>query len=99
MTQNTNKNNETDILQRLAQASVEGLVVKVAINSIIPGAGIAVGGLNQAKNIKRAAKVIGKETAVKGVQLLDDEQKEKTPLEDLGEDASLEILSRIGGRE
>ena len=49
---------KSDVLQRLAQASVEGLAIEVAMNTIIPGSGLAVHGLNQGKNIKKAAKIM-----------------------------------------
>ena len=68
------------------------------MNAILPGAGIAVEGLSQAKNMKKAAKVMGKEAAKEGVQMLDNSKEEKHPMEELSEDAALEILSHVGGR-
>ena len=90
---------KSDILQRLAQASVEGLAIQVAVNTVMPGAGIALEGLKSAKNIKKAGKVMGKSAAKEGVKMLDDEGREnQTPAEDLSEDIALEMLTRVGGR-
>ena len=93
------KEQKSDVLQRLAQASVEGLAIQVAVNTVMPGAGIAMSGLKSAKNIKRVGKVMGKSAAKEGVKMLDDEEREKqTPAEDLSEDIALEMLTRVGGR-
>ena len=53
------KEQKSDVLQRLAQASVEGLAIQVAVNTVMPGAGIAMSGLKSAKNIKRVGKKYG----------------------------------------
>ena len=90
---------ESDMLQRLAQASVEGLVMEVAMNTLMPGTGIALKGLKQAKNMKKAAQVMGKSAAKEGVQMLDEsEGEEQSPVENLSEDVALEFLTRVGGR-
>lgn len=88
---------KSDVLQRLAQASVEGLVIEVAMNTIVPGSGLAVHGLSQGKNIKKAAKIMGKSAGKEGVKILDGEENEN-PAEDLSEDIALEMLTRVGGR-
>ena len=105
MTDNTKQKKEetkeqrTEILQRLAQASVEGLVLEVAMNAVMPGSGIALNNLKQAKNMKKVAKVMGKSAAKEGVQMLDEEkEQEQSPTEDLTEDIALEFLSRSIGR-
>ena len=78
---------------------MEGLAIQVAVNTVMPGTGIAMGGLKSAKNIKKVGKVMGKSAAKEGVKMLDDEEREKqTPAEDLSEDIALEMLTRIGGR-
>ncbi len=89
---------KSEILQRLAQASVEGLAIEVAMNAIIPGGGVALQGLNQGKNIKKAAKVMGKSAGKEGIKMLDEEENE-SPVEELSEDIALEMLTRVGGRE
>ena len=96
----TTKNEQKlDLLQRLAQASVEGLAIQVAVNAVMPGAGIALEGMKSAKNIKKAGQVMGKSAAKEGVKILDDEGREKqTAAEDLSEDIALEMLTRVGGR-
>ena len=48
--------------------------------------------------MKKAAKVMGKEAAKEGVQMLDNEEPEKSPVEDLSEDIALEFLDRAAGR-
>lgn len=88
---------KSDVLQRLAQASVEGLAIEVAMNTIVPGSGVAVHGLNQGKNIKKAVKIMGKSAGKEGVKMLDDEKNEN-PAEELSEDIALEMLTRVGGR-
>ena len=93
------KEEKTEVLQRLAQASVEGLAIQVAINTVMPSAGIALGSLKSAKNIKKAGQVMGKGAAKEGVKMLDDEGREKqTAADDLSEDIALEMLTRVGGR-
>ena len=90
---------KSDVLQRLAQASVEGLAIQVAVNTVMPGAGLALEGLKSVKNIKKAGQVMGKSAAKEGVKMLDDEGREnQTPAEDLSEDIALEMLTRVGGR-
>ncbi len=88
---------KSEILQRLAQASIEGLAIEVAMNAIIPGGGIALQGLNQGKNLKKAAKVMGKSAGKEGIKMLDEEENEN-PAEELSEDIALEMLTRVGGR-
>ena len=90
---------KTEILQRLAQASVEGLAIQVAVNSVLPGAGIAFGGLKNIKNMKKVGEVMGKGAAKEGVKMLDEDgRKKQTAAEDLSEDVALEMLTRVGGQ-
>ena len=89
---------KSEILQRLAQASVEGLAIEVAMSAIIPGGGVALQGLNQGKNIQKAAKVMAKSAGKEGIKMLDEEENE-SPVEELSEDIALEMLTRVGGRE
>ena len=91
------KNSKSDVLQRLAQASVEGLAMEVAINTIMPGAGVALHGLKYSKGLKKAGKAMGKGAGKEGVKMLDDEE-EKDPGTELSEDLGLELLTRAGGR-
>ena len=94
----TKKEERTEVLQRLAQAAVEGLAMEVAMNVVMPGSGLALNSLKYAKNAKKAAKVMGKGAAKEGVQMLDKEDRNKTPAENLAEDVGLEFLSRAGSR-
>ena len=93
------KESKSTVLQRLAQASMQDLAIQMSINTVMPGAGIALKGLKSAKNIKKAGQVMGKSVAKEGVKMLDDEGREKqTAAEDLSEDIALEMLTRVGGR-
>ena len=89
---------KSTVLQRLAQASVEELATQGAFNAVMPGAGIALKSLKSAKNIKEAGKVMGKGAAKEGVQMLDDKEPEKSPVEDLSKNIALEMLARARGR-
>lgn len=90
---------KSSILQRLAQASMQDLIIQSAVNTVMPGAGIALGSLKSAKNIKKVGKMMGKSAAKEGVKMLDDEGREKqTAADDLSEDIALEMLTRVGGR-
>ena len=88
---------KSDVIQKLTQASVEGLAVEVAMNALMPGSGVATKVLQGTKGIKKAAKIVGKQTAKEGVKMLD-ENKEEDPLEELSQDVTLEFFNRVGGR-
>ena len=94
-----NKNKEESVLQRLAQASIEGLAIQAAVNTIMPGAGLALKSLKSAKTLKKAGKIMGKSAGKEGVKMLDDEERGKqTTPEELSGDVALAALDRIGGR-
>ena len=71
--------------------------MEVAINTVMPGAGVALHGLKYSKGLKKASKAMGKGAGKEGVKMLDDEE-EKDPGTELSEDMTLELLTRVGGR-
>ena len=90
---------KSDVLQRLAQASVEGLIVNMALNALLPGAGTALGSVNQTQSLKKMGKVMGKSAAQEGIQMLDEEEPEETnSTGNLQEKMGLEVLDRMRGR-
>lgn len=91
------KQNKSEVLQRLAQGAIEGLIVEVAMNTLIPGSGIALNGLRQGKNLKKVAKAMGKSATKEGVQMLDDSEENPDKPEELAGDIALEFITRTAG--
>ena len=93
------KKDKQDVLQRLAQASVEGLAISVAVNALLPGGGAVINTFSQTQNVKRAVRVMGKSAAEEGIKMLDEEPtEEETPLENLSGQVALEVLDHMNGR-
>ena len=90
---------KSSVIARLAKASVEGLAIEVGVNVVMPGAGIAFKGIKNAKNIKKAGKVMGKSAAKEGGNILDGEDENNpNSARDLSEDVTMEVLTHVGGR-
>ena len=90
---------EPSVLARLLKASIEGLAIEVAMNTVIPGSGIALKGMKNAKNIKKAGKAMGKSAAKEGGDILDGEDENNSnSAGGVSEEAAMEILTHLGGR-
>lgn len=92
------KNKNSELTDTLVRGMVEGVAVDMLMNAVIPGAGLAVSGLNKAKNMKKAAKVMGKGAVKKEIDVLDGDSQERNPAEELSENFAIEVLSSVGGR-
>ena len=92
------ENKPSELKERLTQGMIESLVVGGLVNAVVPGAGIALNSLNKVSTMKKAAKVMGKGAAKEGVEMLDGEDPERNPAEELSEDVALEVLSHISGQ-
>ena len=89
---------DSKVTEVLFQGMTEGLVYNMIANTILPGSGFAVSGLKKAQNIKKAAKVMGKGAAQKSARMLEGEETEGPPAEELGVGVASEVLTRIGGQ-
>ena len=87
----TEEKNKAELPQRLAQASVEGLVVEAMVNTIAPGTGTAMTALKGVSGLKKTAKIIGKNSAKKA---LEDDDDDKNKIEELSSDLAIRLLDR-----
>ncbi|MBO7483834.1 MAG: hypothetical protein J6T55_01765 [Alphaproteobacteria bacterium] len=87
----TEEKNKAELPQRLAQASVEGLAIEVIANTIAPGTGTAITALKGVSGLKKAAKIIGKNSAK---EALEDDDDDKNKIEELSGDLAIRLLDR-----
>ena len=87
----TEEKNKSELTQRLAQASVEGLVVEVIANTVAPGTGTAITALKGVSVLKKAAKIVGKNSAKEALKNDDDDRNK---MEELGGDLAIRLLER-----
>ena len=94
----TKTTKESDLEERLIHGAVEGIATEIAINAILPGAGLAANTLRGVKGLKKVAKVAGKGAIKESIKALDDENDTQDKVEELSGDFAIELLSRTAGR-
>ncbi|MGN0919552.1 MAG: hypothetical protein ACI4OR_02180 [Alphaproteobacteria bacterium] len=94
----TKATQKSGLKERLAQAAIEGIAMEVAINTLLPGSGLALSNIRSAKGFKKVAEVAGKSAAKEGIKSLDDENGTQDKTEELAGDLTIELLSRSRGR-
>ena len=95
--QKQNTPNKEMMTDRLAKASMQGLMIDFALNALVPGVGQVVGMAAKMKTAKRIGKSVAKSVASETAKITTEDTSKKQE-DDFKEQLALEVLERGMGR-